>query len=320
VPWHLYEWYGNKTALSDAFESMRRYVDYLSSTASDGIITSNLGDWYDYGHGKGDGPSQWTPNELSATAIWALGARTVAQSAAVLGRFDDSVTYGNLFDQIREDFQRHFYDTTTKMLKNNGSCQAAHSAALCIGLIPEKDRPAVLKAVVDDLEKRNWQQTVGEVLQVFFIRALAEGNRNDVLHRVYARGNRGSYGYMVKRGFTSLPESWDAQPGTGNSMNHFMLGHLMEWHFAYVAGIRQQPGSVGWKKVLIAPNPGQLSSTSASFAGPSGTIKVDWKQVNSLFTLNVTIPKGIEATALLPDGKQHVLKAGTTTLKSTAGK
>ena len=38
-------------------------------------------------------------------------------------------------------------------------------------------------------------------------------------------------------------------------MNHFMLGHLMEWHYAYLAGIRQQPGGVGWKKVLIAPTP-----------------------------------------------------------------
>jgi alpha-L-rhamnosidase len=316
VPWHLYEWYGNKTALSDAFESMRRYVDYLSSTASDGIITSNLGDWYDYGHGKGDGPSQWTPNELSATAIWALGARTVALSAAALGRSDDSVAYENLFDQIREDFQRHFYDTTTKMLKNNGSCQAAHSAALCIGLIPEKDRPAVLKAIVDDLEKRNWQQTVGEVMQVFFIRALAEGRRNDILHRVYGRESRGGYGFMVKQGFTTLPESWDARPGTGNSMNHFMLGHLMEWHFAYVAGIRQQVGSIGWKKVLIAPTPGQLKNATASFQSPSGKIEVRWTQSKSTFSMTVTIPKGMDATALLPDGSEHVLKPGTVTLNS----
>jgi hypothetical protein len=39
----------------------RKYIDYLASTAKDGVITSNLGDWYDFGHGKGNGPSQWTP-------------------------------------------------------------------------------------------------------------------------------------------------------------------------------------------------------------------------------------------------------------------
>ncbi|MCX6143295.1 MAG: family 78 glycoside hydrolase catalytic domain [Ignavibacteriales bacterium] len=320
VPWHIYEWYGNESVLQTNFESMRKFVDYLSSTAKDGIINSNLGDWYDYGHGKGDGPSQWTPNELSATAIWALGAKTVAQAATVLGKTSEAATYEKLFNQIKQDFQRRFYDATTKTLKNNGSCQAAHSAAICVGLVPEQDRAAVLQAIVDDLEKRNWQQTVGEVLQVFFIRALAEGSRNDVLHRVYARENRGSYGYMVKQGFTSLPESWDAQPGTGNSMNHFMLGHLMEWHYAYVAGIQQQPGSVGWEKVLIAPNPGPLESASASFNSPSGMIVVNWRQANGKFEMTVTIPRGIAAEALLPDGSRQVLKAGKTIMHGKSSK
>ncbi|MFH0990942.1 MAG: family 78 glycoside hydrolase catalytic domain [bacterium] len=316
VPWHLYEWYGDKEALKKNFVSMQKYVDYLSSQAKDGIITSNLGDWYDYGHGKGDGPSQWTPNELSATAIWALGAKTVADAANVLGKSAEAATYDQLFKKIKADFQRHFYDPATKTLKNKGSCQAGHSAALCIGLVPEEDRPAVLQAIANDLEQRNWQQTVGEVLQVFFIRALAEGGRNDALHRVYSRENRGSYGYMVKQGFTTLPESWDARPGTGNSMNHFMLGHLMEWQYAYIAGIRQQSGNVGWKKVLIAPNPGELESASAKFKSPSGTISVQWKQTKSTFTMDVTIPKGVQAEALLPNGERYRLKEGTMQLTS----
>jgi hypothetical protein len=240
----------------------------------------------------------------------------VAHAATVLGKTDEAESYQRLFDEIRQEFQRAFYDTTAKTLKNNGSCQAAHSAALSIGLVPEQDRPAVLRAIVADLEKRNWQQTVGEVMQVFFVRALAEGNRNDVLHRVYNREQRGGYGYMVKQGFTTLPESWDARPGTGNSMNHFMLGHLMEWHYAYVAGIRQQPGSIGWKKVLIAPSPGQLRSATASFQSPAGKIDVQWKRTDNSFTMTVTIPKGIEATAILPDGTQRALKAGTATLNS----
>ena len=317
VPWHLYEWYGDKSVIESNFESMKKFVDYLSSQAKDGIINSNLGDWYDYGHGKGDGPSQWTPNELSATAIWALGAKTVAQAAAVLGKGSDVSLYQKLFEQIKSDFQRHFYDASTKTLKNKGSCQAGHSAALCIGLVPEADRPAVLQAIIDDLEKRDYQQTVGEVLQIFFIRALADGNRSDVLHRVYSRENRGSYGYMVNQGFTSLPESWDARPGTGNSMNHFMLGHLMEWHYAYLAGIRQQPGSAGWKNVLIAPTPGALESCDASFKSPSGTIAVNWKQARGAFTMKVVVPKGVEATAILPNGEQRPLKPGATTLHSS---
>jgi alpha-L-rhamnosidase len=113
---------------------------------------------------------------------------------------------------------------------------------------------------------------------------------------------------------TTLPESWDAKPGTGNSMNHFMLGHLVEWHYAYVAGIRQQPGSIGWRKVLIAPEPGPMESASATFDSPSGKIAVTWEQKKKEFSMSVTIPEGVEATAIMPNGDRHILNAGTSNL------
>ena len=108
VPWHLYEWYGDRAILEASYDSARRFVDYLGTTAKDGVITSHLGDWYDFGHGKGNGPSQWSPNEVSATVIWAYGADTVAKVADVLGREADAAKYRSLFGQIRSDFQRHF--------------------------------------------------------------------------------------------------------------------------------------------------------------------------------------------------------------------
>jgi alpha-L-rhamnosidase len=314
VPWHLYEWYGDRAALAASFESMNRYVDYLATQAQDGIIRSNLGDWYDYGHGQGDGPAQWTPSEVSATAIWAGATATVARAAQVLGRAEDAARYQAAFETIRRDFQRHFYDAASKMVRHNGSCQAGNATALCLGLVPEADRPAVAQAIVDDLERRAWQQTTGEVLHVFLIRALAEAGRGDVLHKVYSREERGSYGFMVRNGLTTLPESWDAKPGTGNSLNHFMLGHLVEWHFAYVAGIRQQPGSVGWRKILIAPDPGPLESAEASFDGPTGTVASRWRRAGGRFELTVEVPAGVEALAVLPDGTRHDLPAGSTTL------
>jgi alpha-L-rhamnosidase len=316
LPWHLYEWYGDKPALAAAFSSMRKYVNYLSSQAADGVISSNLGDWYDYGHGKGDGPSQWTPNQASATAIWALGAKTVAQAAKVLGKSREEAAYTKLWEKIKRNFQRRFYDPQRKSVLNHGSCQAINSTALCVGLIPEEDRKAVLQAIVDDVERWGYQQTVGEVLQVFFVRALAEGGRNDILHKVYSRETRGGYGYMVRQGLTTLPESWDARPGTGNSMNHFMLGHLMEWQFAYVAGIRQQPGSVGWKRIVIAPNPGPLDSATASFDAPAGMIKVHWEKKEGKFEMIVTVPSGVEALAEMPNGQRFPLKEGMAVLKS----
>jgi alpha-L-rhamnosidase len=314
VPWHLYEWYGDRDALAASYDSMKRYIDYLVGQAKDGIITSNLGDWLDYGHGKEDGPSQWTPQPVSATAVWALGAETLSRAARVLEKGDDAVRYQALFEQIRSDFQRHFYNSRTKTVKNGGSCQAANAAALCIGLIPEKDRDGALQAIVDDLERRGWQQTVGEVFHVFFMRALAEGGRGDVLQKVYGRDTVGSFGYMVKSGLTTLPETWDARRGTIYGLNHFALGHLIEWHFAYIAGIRQPTGGIGWRKILVAPQPGNLTGAAAEFASPTGVIAVRWTAIAGEFRLTANVPAKTEAVAILPDGSRHPLTAGPNTL------
>jgi alpha-L-rhamnosidase len=130
----------------------------------------------------------------------------------------------------------------------------------------------------------------------------------------HSRETRGSYGYMARQGLTTLPESWDAKPGIGNSMDHFMLRHLMEWHFAHVAGIRQQPGGIGWRRVLIAPNPRPLESASASFVSPAGRITVQWKQTKQRFDMTVTTSKGVAAEAQLSNGTRQALKPGATTL------
>lgn len=315
LPWHLYEWYDDLSVLESSYESARRYIDYLGTTAKDGIITSNLGDWYDFGHGQGNGPSRWTPNEVSATAIWAYGADTLARMAEALGKADDAARYRALHARIRADFQRHFYDPVTRTVKHNGSCQAGTAAALCIGLIPEADRAGALDAIVADLEARRWKQTPGEVLQIFLIRALAENGRGDVLHRIYNRDDIPSYGHMVKTGLTTLPESWDARRGTGDSLNHFMLGHLMEWHYAYVAGLRQAPGGRGWKDVLIAPQPppadagpNAITSCAVEFMSPEGTVAVSWKISEGRFRLVCRLPEQVKATVVLPDGSRHVVE------------
>lgn len=47
---------------------MRRYIDYMTTRANDGIVSFGLGDWYDYGDFRA-GFSRNTPVPLVATPI-----------------------------------------------------------------------------------------------------------------------------------------------------------------------------------------------------------------------------------------------------------
>jgi hypothetical protein len=310
LPWHHYQWYGDPAILRDSLDSMMRFTDHIGVEAKDGVAPAGLGDWYDYGHGQPPGESRFTPTTLSATATWALCARTVSQAAEVVGRTAEAARYRELHARIAADFMRHFADPATHRLKNTGSPQCANAMALCADVVPALDRAARVAEIVEDLEKRDWQQTPGDVGHVYFIRALAQAGRSDVLHRVYSRQAKGSYGGILSKGLTSLPETWDAMMDGSQSLNHCMLGHVMEWYYGYVGGVRQAPGSVGWQRVLIAPCPGPLESAAVALETPRGRIVSRWHKESGRFKLEAEIPTGVEAQAVLPSGKTLPLKTG----------
>ncbi|MHB1035470.1 MAG: alpha-L-rhamnosidase-related protein [Pirellulales bacterium] len=320
LPWNHYEWFGDVQTLRDNFDMMRRFTDYVGTEAKDGLAPGGLGDWYDYGHGQPPGPSRFTPIELSATATWALCALKVSRAAEALGRPEEAAKYRRLHARIAADFQRRFRDPATGKLKHLGSPQCANAMALCAEVVPPADRAALVAEIVADLEKRGWQQTPGDVGHVYFIRALAEAGRSDALHRVYARQGLGSYGGILKKGLTALPETWDAMMDGSQSLDHCMLGHVLEWYYGYVAGIRQKPGSVGWKDVVIGPNPGPLTHAEAKLTTPAGRIQSRWQVQNGTFRLEVEIPAGIAATAILPSGAVRRLGPGWQEIREPSGR
>jgi alpha-L-rhamnosidase len=189
--------------------------------------------------------------------------------------------------------------------------------ALCAGLVPPGDRALLVEDIIADLEKRDWQQTPGDVGHVYFIRALAEAGRSDVLHRVYSRTGLGSYGGILAKGLPSLPETWDAMMDGSQSLDHCMLGHVMEWFYGYVGGIRQAANSVGWKEILVAPSLGSLTSAESAVVTPRGRVVSRWRKEGAAFELEVEVPKGVKATAILPSGARKGLKSGKQTIRET---
>lgn len=296
LPYQAYQWYGDRTFLTENYSMMKRFVDHIETQAKDGIAPASLGDWYDYGHGKGPGPSRFTPQDLTATAVWAMCTQAVIETAKALHDPTAQAKYEELFATIKADFNQHFYDPTTHTFVNNGSVQTGSTIALAANLVLSADRSAVLEKVIDELKTRDFQQTPGDVGHLFFIRALAQAGRSDILERVYSRTGTGSYGGILAKGLTTLPETWDAITVGSNSLNHCMLGHAMEWLYGYALGIRQKPGSVGWQSVIIDPQVRQLASCSGHVDTPKGRIMVAWKRTSGHIKASITIPPKMSAT------------------------
>jgi alpha-L-rhamnosidase len=61
------------------------------------------------------------------------------------------------------------------------------------------------------------------------------------------QSDKPGYGYQLKMGAPSLTEAWNAD--RGSSQNHFMLGQIMQWFYADLAGIASDPAGPGFKSI-----------------------------------------------------------------------
>ncbi len=316
-PWILYQWYGDRKVLEDNYVMMKGFVDYMESTSTDLVPIAGLGDWYDYGHGQSPGASRFTPLELSAMEIFHMCTKIVADTAGVLGNTSDQTAYQQLADNIKSKFNEKYFNDTDEYT-NNGSCQTANSMALVAGLVPAGKEQAVLQKIIDDIRARGNQQTSGDIGHRFLITALRNAGRSDVIFDMTNRTNTGSYGGIVTKGWTSMPETWNVNLGL--SLNHMMLGHIQEWMQESLVGITPDPQGPGFKKFIINPQPvDDITWANGQHQCPYGLIKSHWTLQNNQFTLNIEVPVNTEATVYIPAADPTLVMEGAGQAQNAVG-
>jgi alpha-L-rhamnosidase len=305
VPWETYQTYGDADILANSYGMMKRYVAYLGSKGSGGILNFGLGDWYDIGP-KRPGNAQLTPVALTATAFYYRDLMVVRDAATILEHGDDATQYAQQAEAVRAAFNAKFFDAA-KHTYSTGS-QTAMAIPLVMGIVDPADAPAVLDNLVASIKANDDKLTSGDVGYRYLLRALADGGRSDVIYNMNIRADRPGYAMMIAKGQTALAEAWDANPAS--SEDHFMLGHINEWFYGNLAGIAQEDSSVGYAKIRIKPSVvGDVTWARASYNSIRGRISSSWKIDGGKFALDVTIPVGATATVWLPTSDAKSVKA-----------
>ncbi|HYW44496.1 MAG TPA: family 78 glycoside hydrolase catalytic domain [Bryobacteraceae bacterium] len=299
APWLDWQWYGNRKPLEESYGSMKRYAEYLASRSEGRLLTYGLGDWYDIGPG-GPGPSKLTPLGMTATASYFADLQTLERIAQLLGHQADARSFADQAAQVREAFQKTFYKPEQNTYGT--SSQTALAMPLALGLAPESARPGLLDKLVADIRSRGNHTSAGDIGYTYVIQALLQGGRSDTLFDMTNRTDPPSYGAQLSAGATSLTEAWDANPSS--SQNHLMLGHIEQWFYAGLAGIRPDPDVPGLRRIRIQPEPvGGLKEVEAAWDTFRGPVEVHWTIQGESFRLGVSVPPGITAQVSLPAAK-----------------
>jgi alpha-L-rhamnosidase len=270
LPFMYYQFYGDNSLIIEYYDVMKRYVDYLTSTADNHIVSHGLGDWCDYREDKPYGVSHNTPVPLSATTHYYMVVDYLLQAAEITGNEEDIIHYTKLRSNVKDAFNKKFFDVDN-MYYGTGS-QASNAMPLFAGLVDSQNREAVLNNLVKNIEERGFRLSTGDVGNRYLFQTLADNGLNEIMYKMHNHEEVPGYGFQLQFGATTLTELWD--PRAGASWNHFMMGQIEEWFFKSLAGIRSEENS-GFKEIIIAPKPvGDLKFVEASYETLYGKIMV----------------------------------------------
>lgn len=308
-PWQIYLAYGDSGILRRQYTSMTRWVDYVTSLATDHLWVDcpQYGDWLglDAPAGSYAGSSR---KDLIATAYYAYSTELVIKAGRILG--EDVSKYEDLYKAILAAFRKAYPEYLTQT-----ECAVAIHFHLTED--PQKTADLLAKYVVDC----GTHLMTGFVGTPYILHALSSYGHSDIAYSLLLRKEYPSWLYPVTKGATTMWEHWDGLKEDGsfwsaemNSFNHYAYGSVADWVYGVAAGITPVEEYPGYEKVRIAPVPDtRLDWLSATLDTRHGQIQSQWKQQDGFFRYEITTP--VEAEIVI-DGKSQTVTKGSYTFYS----
>jgi alpha-L-rhamnosidase len=350
VPWTLYQCFGDQRILEEQYPSMKAWVEYERQQAQnkdvpDGYTAPRYlereplaherylwdtnfhwGEWLEPNDPlPGMLNDEWTTETRQllcaphiATAFFAHSARLLAEAAQVLGKEDDARKYSALHQRIKEAYIAEFVKDDGRLWPDR---QASYVRALAFDLLPEHLRASAVQRLVELVQGADMHLGTGFLSTPYLCPVLGDNGHLDLAYALLMQDTPPSWLYAVKKGATTIWESWDGIDEEGNphhSLNHYSYGAVGNWLYQVVAGIA--PGAPGYRHSMFQPQPGGgLTFASATYQSLYGEIATNWQIDGERFQLTVTVPTNTTATVVIPTRLGRQIAEGGVALESAVG-
>ena len=304
-PWQMYLTYGNKAILKRQFNSMCKYVDYITASTKDKYLWTggtHFGDWLGLDAPAGSYKGSSDPDFI-ASVFYAHSTSLVVKAGKVLNR--NVAKYEKLYEKILAKIRKVFptYKTQTECV-----------IALYFDIA--EDKPAVAKQLSDMILANGTRLQTGFVGTPYLLHALSQNGYTELAYDLLLQEQFPSWLYSVKCGATTIWEHWDGCNEKGefwskdmNSFNHYAYGSVADWVYETACGIHTVEQAPGFEKILIAPQPtDKIHRLGASIHTRKGLLSSKWYHVGDKVRYEIITPS---AATIVIDGKEHHVQKGT---------
>ena len=272
-PWQIYQTYGDLSVLEDQFDSMKAWVDYITSVTKKPnlwIDHFHFGDWLGLDAPSGSYKGS-TREDFIASAFYAHSTELVVKAGKLLVK--DVSAYERLHESIVSAFRAAFSEYKT---------QTEHVLAVHFGLTPDPQKTA--DALAELVRKDGVQLRTGFVGTPYILHVLSNYGYADLAWSLVLRREYPGWLYPVTKGATTIWEHWDGIREDGsfwsdhmNSFNHYAYGAVADWVFEQAAGIRHAEDKPGFAELIYAPHPDKrLGWLQARLETRHGPISALW--------------------------------------------
>ena len=289
--WH-YMFYGDEQIIRDNYEAGKKYLGHEAALRDEeGFIHHGLGDW--------GNPEHALLRENVETAFLYADSKTMAYFAGILGKAKEQAEFTELAEEIKANYNEkllvqhpqdgYWYYQAWDHKDEICMTQAAEALPLYWGMVPEDKVEDVVRTFRQTLEEKG-AFISGEVGLPYIIQTARKYGMNDLICQFITRTQHPSYYAFVLDGETTLGEYWEQNP---RSHCHDMMGHIIEWFYNGLAGIR--PLEPGFGRIEIAPYlPESMNEFTCSYNSVKGKITVHVTRENGDVKVEADVPETIE--------------------------
>ncbi len=304
IAWYLYWYRGDQAILEKRYAELKRYIQYLLSQASNGIIEDlgTFGDWC------APGLVASKKTGLPYISTWYLhhDLGLMEKIAYVLGEVSDADRYHSqalltrdaLIDRYWKGSHMESLPTTPWDFPD----QTSQALALA-GDFFEESVSAALAEVLEHLVSDTSGDHVGTGIHGtrYLLEQLSRWGYWEKAFAIATQRSYPSWAYMLGEGATTLWERWELITNGGMcSHNHVMLGTIDQWYYHFVVGIF--PLAAGWQEIGLAPARFKLLDwAGASITTPYGETQLRWRREHDTVTMTIGIPNGTVGQLFLPE-------------------
>ncbi|MDD4515760.1 family 78 glycoside hydrolase catalytic domain [Massilibacteroides sp.] len=329
VAWESYLQYNDIRMLSEHYDAMEAYIDYLLTyiDPQTGLLTEgNLGDWLGPEQDKNDNTLLWE-------AYFIFDLEIMQRVASALNKEEDAKRFAGLYVERKAFFNRTYFHPETGQTIHSGfrqpekkgeiiGTQTSYVLPLAFGICDEQTKEKAVKNLTYCIDHETkvgekiyppYSLMTGFIGTAWINRVLTDLGYSERAYRILQQKTYPSWLYSVEQGATTIWErlnSYTKEQGFSgnnsmNSFNHYSFGAIGSWMYNHSLGIERDEKHPGFKHFILQPEPDlskQMSWAKGYYDSPYGRIESSWTIKNETYDYHFVVPANTTATLYLPAG------------------